>query len=531
MSAIAAGLNVKESARLREKDDMFIGNGEIKSLDFHPIPHDANYELDLHRPYIDDIELRLPDGEKMVRVEEVFDCWFESGSMPYAEAHYPFEKDSSFKPARGLFSNILGKGRGYPADFIAEGLDQTRGWFYSMLVLGTGLFGRAPYKNVVVNGIVLAEDGQKMAKSKNNFPDLLPVVNKYGADAMRYYLLSSPLVRAQEFCFSEKGVDEVVKKHIGRLLNVVSFYQLYAEEVSSDKLQVVNQNILDKWIISRLNQLNREVTMGLERYELDKATRPFADFIDDLSTWYLRRSRDRFKATSAKATAADGDDEADKVAALATTRFVLLELSKLLAPFMPFVAEEIYLKLKGGLESVHLEEWPVAGEIDGNLLENMKMTRTIASLGLEARSKAKINVRQPLSKLQVASDKFQVSDSALLDLIKEEVNVKEVAFVQGDTLDTVAKVELDTNITPELKEEGAFRELIRAVQDARKEKGLNISDRAKLTVSTEGPALDFVKKSEAVIKKSTGLESISYDSLSEVNRISIGDYSIGIKLS
>ena len=215
-----------------------------------------SYELDLHRPYIDDVELRLPSGEKLKRVEEVFDCWFESGSMPFGEAHYPFEVERRklkvesgekietangkfgvriyFDPKEGFLGKItggkLGKSRGYPADFIAEGLDQTRGWFYSMLVLGVSLFGRSPYKNVVVNGIVLAEDGSKMSKSKSNFPDLMPVVNKYGADALRYYLLSSPLVRAQEFCFSERGVDEVVKKHIGRLLNVVIFMNCMEKE-------------------------------------------------------------------------------------------------------------------------------------------------------------------------------------------------------------------------------------------------------------------------------------------------------------
>ena len=365
-----------------------------KNLISVPLPHNDKYEIDLHRPFIDDVKLELASGEKLIRVEEVFDCWFESGSMPFGETHYPFQK-RDFSPATGFWSRILGKSRGYPADFIAEGLDQTRGWFYSMLVLGEALFGRSPYKNVIVNGIILAEDGQKMSKSKNNFPDLIPVINKYGADALRYYLLSSPAVRAQEFCFSEKGIDEVVKKHIGRLLNVMSFYGLYAKEAASDtatfsrpaELTSRNRtspsgassqnsqpsartisarsnsfgryessvsyaadstNILDQWILSRLNQLNSEVTQAMEKYELDKATRPFADFIDDLSTWYLRRSRDRFK----------GDDENDKVAALSTTRLVLIELSKLLAPFMPFIAEEIYMKLNGGIESVHLENWP-----------------------------------------------------------------------------------------------------------------------------------------------------------------------------
>jgi isoleucyl-tRNA synthetase len=563
LTSLALGLDDNGTISHRDRKLHYFDNAAPERLDFSPLPHNDDYEIDLHRPYIDEIELRLPSGERLTRVEEVFDCWFESGSMPFGEAHYPFQK-KDFNPATGFLGHILGKSHGYPADFIAEGLDQTRGWFYSMLVLGTALFARAPYKNVIVNGIVLSEDGQKMAKSKSNFPDLMPVVNKYGADALRYYLLSSPLVRAQEFCFSEKGVDEVVKKHIGRLLNVVSFYGLYANEVESRKSiksKVENQsmeagtsfegapqslargwsgfsaentrtpmkivpaemrdgmehNILDQWILSRLNQLNNEVTNSLDKYELDKATRPFADFIDDLSTWYLRRSRDRFK----------GDDEVDKSAALSTTRFVLLELSKLLAPFMPFIAEKIYLKLHGGLESVHLESWPITGKIDMGLFKKMKTVREITSFGLEARSKAKINVRQPLSKLKVKSEKLIVENTPFLELIKEEVNVKEVMFDKNIS----SEVELDTIITPELKEEGNIRELTRAIQDARKEKGLVISDKAKLVVSAEGLALDFLRNNESVIKKTTGLESVSYNSLSEANRILVGDYSIGIKIS
>jgi isoleucyl-tRNA synthetase len=258
-------------------------------------------------------------------------------------------------------------------------------------------------------------------------------------------------------------------------------------------------NILDQWILSRLNQLNNEVTNGLEKYELDKATRPFADFIDDLSTWYLRRSRDRFK----------GENEADKASALATTRFVLLELSKLLAPFMPFVAEDIYLKLNGGLESVHLEKWPTALKIDNNLLENMKVVRKIASLGLEARSKAKINVRQPLGKLLVKKiqdprSKIQ-KDTDLINLIKEEVNVKEVTF--DANLST--EVELDLDITPELKEEGELRDLIRAIQDRRKDQGLTIQDRPTLKIFVEDKTKQiFIEKNKQQLIKAVLLKNI-----------------------
>jgi len=541
LSSIVLGLDDRGAIDYRDNKLHYFDNAAPEKLDFAPLPHNDKQEIDFHRPYIDDIKLQLPSGERLIRTEEVFDCWFESGSMPFGEAHYPFE-NRDFAPARGLLSNILGKSRGYPADFIAEGLDQTRGWFYSMLVLGSSLFGRAPYKNVIVNGIILAEDGQKMSKSKNNFPDLLPVVNTYGADALRYYLLSSPAVRAQEFCFSERGVDEVVKKHIGRLLNVISFYELYAREAASDtatfgssqKLALRNRtspsglsvetsqpsaqtisarsnspravessvssavysdNILDQWILSRLSQLNREVTEGMERYELDKATRPFADFIDDLSTWYLRRSRDRFK----------GDDDADKTAALSTTRFILLELSKLLAPFMPFVAEDIYLKLGGGMESVHLEAWPVAGKTDEDLIEKMKAVRAIASLGLEARSKAKINVRQPLQKIKVASEKFKPMEADLAELIKGEVNVKGILFEAHLS----ANVELDTHITQELEEEGELRDLIRAIQDRRKEKGLTIQDRPTLKIFAEDKDMQaFIQRNRSELLKAVLLNDI-----------------------
>ena len=559
LEAISAGLDNRSTTSIQSSDNPHhLKNADPKKLDFAPLPHNDEYELDLHRPYIDEIDLRLSSGEKLTRVEEVFDCWFESGSMPYGEAHYPFKvesrklkvesprQESLFDPKAGLLSKltggILGKSRGYPADFIAEGLDQTRGWFYSMLVLGTALFGRTPYKSVIVNGIVLSEDGSKMSKSKNNFPDLLPVVNKYGADALRYYLLSSPLVRAQEFCFSEKGVDDVVKKHIGRLLNVVSFYELYKEEKESrsalrasgpmgskeakskdendalayNDLSAATQaavvsgavkelNILDQWIISRLNELNKEVTEAMEKYELDKATRPFADFIDDLSTWYLRRSRDRFKA----------DDKVDKAAALSTTRFVLLELAKLLAPFMPFVAEDIYLKLGGDLQSVHLEKWPITLKVDTDLLLNMKTVRKISSLGLEARSKAKINVRQPLQKLKVKAQSPKLEGAGLLALIREEVNIKEVSFDQNIS----TEVELDTIITPELKEEGELRDLIRAIQDKRKEQGLNIHDRPTLKIFVEDKAKRaFLEKNKQQLLKAVLLGDLEVISVIPASR-------------
>ena len=505
------GLTKKESVALRGQSEYFIDNAKPINLDFHPLPHNAEYELDLHRPFIDDIPLVSEKGNKIKRIPEVFDCWFESGAMPFGEAHYPFNKNE-FNPKPGPFTRILGKTKGYPADFIAEGQDQTRGWFYLMIVLGVALFGKSPYKKVVVNGLVLAEDGQKMSKSKKNYPELMLIVNKYGADALRYYLMSSPIVHAQDLCFSEKGVDEVVKKHIGRLNNVVTFYEMYAGANVND---ILTTNVLDQWMLARLAELRKEVTDNLERYEIDKAIRPFADFIDDLSTWYLRRSRDRFK----------GEDISDKEMAISTTKIVLVELSKLLAPFMPFIAEDIYLKLKGKdnkmKESVHLESWPEIKKFDKEIIDSMRNVRKIASLGLEARMKAKINVRQPLARLSLKTN----IPAGLTELIKDEVNIKEV--IVDETL--TEEVVLDKNITPELKEEGTVREIMRAVQDMRKEKGLTIQDRAVLFVDTDEKGKALFIKNKNTISSATLLRDIVFKNLS-VPSVSVGEINFKMDL-
>jgi isoleucyl-tRNA synthetase len=514
LTSVAGGLDREESIKIRGREDHYVDNAKPIKLDFHPLPHNSEYELDLHRPFIDDIELVSEKGNKMKRIPEVFDCWFESGSMPFGEAHYPFNK-CNFNPRPGPFTKILGKTKGYPADFIAEGLDQTRGWFYSMLVLGVALFGKSPYKKVVVNGLVLAEDGQKMSKSKKNYPDIMYIINKYGADALRYYLMSSPIVHAQDLCFSEKGVDEVVKKHIGRLNNVVTFYEMYARDHVNknkeiDTKKIPNNNILDQWITARLGELVKEVTENLEKYEIDKAIRPFADFIDDLSTWYLRRSRDRFKS--------------DNVA-LVTTRIVLVELSKLLAPFMPFLAEDIYGRLKvyddKMKESVHMESWPKVEKFDKKIIESMHEVRRVASLGLEARMKVKINVRQPLSKLTI---KTNIPEN-MLDLIKDEVNVKEVLV---DTK-LVEEVVLDINITPELRDEGAVRELVRMIQDLRKEKGLTIQDRVTLVLDIEEKGKDLVLKNKSNISSTTLLKDIVFKDL-EGETINISGMNIKVNI-
>ncbi|MEK7609827.1 MAG: class I tRNA ligase family protein [Patescibacteria group bacterium] len=516
LMTVAQGMNREQSLIFRGHEE-FLLNAEVKKLDFTPLPHNSEYELDLHRPFIDDLGLKTSEGNKLVRVPDVFDCWLESGSMPYGENHYPFE---SAQDTQGRFARIFEpesswfkKSQGYPADFIAEGVDQTRGWFYSMLVLGVALFGKAPYKKVIVNGLVLAEDGQKMAKRKNNYPNPMSLVDKYGADSLRYYLLSSPVVRGQDLRFSEKGVDEITKKLINRLLNVVSFYEMYKDQskVKSQKSKVESQNVLDQWIIARLNETITAVTVGLESGELDRASWPLMDLTDDISTWYLRRSRERFK----------GDNESDKNSALETTRFILLQVSKLLAPFTPFIAEEIYRKIKNqelqirddingsnsdSIQSVHLELWPTAGAVDSELIKSMKLVRDLASKGLEARMMTKINVRQPLQSLRIKNDQGSMVNSQLVDLIKDEVNVKEIAF--GAKIET--DVQLDVNITPELKEEGMVRELIRAIQDLRKEKGLSVNDKVILLIETDDAGRKFIEKNSTKISSVSLLGDITF---------------------
>lgn len=539
--SMAEGLNVEQSIALKPKGVYFMKNAQIIPVPYTPLPHNANYELDLHRPFIDTIELKTESGVKLERVPDVFDCWFESGAMPYGENNYPFCNDDGkkglvghgiFEPKAGLFK----KSKGYPADFIAEGLDQTRGWFYSMLVLGVALFGHAPYKKVIVNGLVLAEDGQKMSKSKKNFPDPMLIVEKYGADALRYYLLSSPVVHGQDLRFSEKGVDEVVKKLVNRLLNVVSFYEMYVDKEKrvNSKEQKESHNILDQWIVSRLNQTIAEVTDGLEKGEIDRATRPLMDLTDDLSTWYLRRSRDRFK----------GDDVADKEAALATTQYVLAEMSKLLAPFTPFLAEEIWQKV-GGEGSVHLQSWSVVGKVDLQVIDNMEIIRKIAEVGLFLRSQKKVNVRQPLAHIsfQITAKRPDLSEGTLA-ILKDELNVKSARnddlskftgpmIVEEGPWSYVNSggviVGIDFDITPELKEEGMVRELIRAVQDLRKAKGLNVSDRAILTVEADDKGRAFLEKNRTQLASVCAVSDIQFGSIN-TESVTLGDISLKLSL-
>ena len=469
-------------------------NAEMRALTFTPLPHNRNFELDYHRPYIDEIELVDTDGERLVRVPDVFDCWFESGSMPYGQQHFPFENKNIFDPEKGI---------GFPADFIAESVDQTRGWFYSLIVLGTALFGQSPYKHVITNGLVLAEDGRKMSKSLKNYPDPMDVVDLYGADTLRFYLLSSPIIRGEDLNFSEKNLAELARKNIGRLANVLSFYELYKDTDVVAEHALRSSHVLDRWILSRLSEVVTEITEGMEGYELDRATRPITGFIDDLSVWYLRRSRERLKYGIAE----------DQMYTLATLRYVLKTFSLVMAPSMPFFAEYLFqvVREENDMVSVHLETWPeesALNEVAMSGIHAMQVVRNIVSLGLEARNETGIKVRQPLQSLTVAKLPALMQDKReeYYALMCDEVNVKEIK--EDDSLGTT--VLLDTTLTPALKEEGEVRELMRHVQELRKKAGLEPQDTIVLTVDTDSEGQQIVSQYKDLIVRTVNATDVRF---------------------
>ncbi len=511
MQTVALGMlpeNIVADLDKNYKEMFYLENAEVRKLDFSPLPHNSDYEVDFHKPYIDTVVFKCDCGGKFKRINEVFDCWFESGSMPYASVHYPFENKEKFEA-------------NFPADFIAEGVDQTRGWFYLLMVLSTALFDKPTFKNVIVNGFILAEDGQKMSKRLKNYPDLMYVVEKYGADALRYYILSSPAVRGEDLRFSEKGVDEVYKKLILRLQNVVSFYELYAGEVGEDN-GPEGENILDVWIKARLSSLAEDVESHLKDYELDRASRPIMDFVDDLSTWYIRRSRDRFKS----------EDAEERIRAVITTRYVLVELSKIIAPFMPFIAEDIYQRvMRDNTASVHLQLWPFFGEVaddetnkKNKLFEEMSKVRKIVSLALDERKRLNQPVRQPLRELRINDEGFK-DRPELLVLIMEEVNVKKIDF--SDKIE--GTIWLDPELDEELFEEGNLRDLIRRLQDMRKKMGLRPEQKVTLGFSGSVFVRNFIHKFETELGRVVGVKEIKELDI-DTEEVKIGEMRMKVSL-
>lgn len=476
LEVAAKGLNPVEAVEAKVTRTMF-ENAEVRELLFTPFPHNDAFELDFHRPYIDTIEL-FEAGTQLVRVPDVFDCWFESGSMPYAQHHFMGENEEEFKKEY------------FPAQFIAEGLDQTRGWFYSLIVLGTALFGKSPYENVIVNGLVLAEDGKKMSKSLQNYPDPMELVKRTGADAMRLYLLSSSIMRGEDLNFSEKEVMELQRKNIGRLHNVLAMYEMFADGTAE---KTDSAHVLDRWIVTRLNEFIQESTTGYKKYELDKATRPIGDFVDDLSVWYVRRSRDRFK----------GEDAVDRALAVGTLRYVLHQLALVIAPAMPFYAEYLWQAVRAETDahSVHLAAWPTGGSVDTESIEQMDMVREIVTTALEARTKANMRVRQPIARVT-----GPVLPEELAQIVLDELNAKQYVGHKE------TEVSIDTALTTELIEEGAVRELMRAIQGKRKSEGLQPADTITLIIDTNEAGQAVIEAHAHMIQSTVGAKEIEFSS-------------------
>lgn len=470
--------------------------------------YDELYELsgvrldDYHRPWVDAIEFDI-DGEHFQRVDKVLDCWFESGSMPFAQLHYPFENKEKFEA-------------NYPADFIVEYMGQVRAWFYYVHVVNTALFGHNAYKNVITTGTLAGNDGRKMSKSLGNFTDPNELMDKFSADSLRFLLLSSPVLSGEDFALIDKDVSDVARKLTG-IWNVFDFFTTYAAVDGFDSptsLEVITdfadfKNPLDVWIISEVHALRNHITTGMEQYNLPDAMSQILPFLDDLSNWFVRRSRRRFWKS---------EDDTDKNEAYRTLSYILIYLSLILAPFTPFLAEELYQQMTGASkmgnserqklqlpESVHLCDWPQAGAVDAEVAAEMARTRSIIAEALalrmrRAENEAQIKIRQPLAKLSVvfasAEDKAAPLSEFYTQMIAEEVNVKQVeyleaaiaaapsGFASAQTPDFT--IYLDKNITQELAAEGFVRELIRVVQSARKKAGLNVDDRIKLRLSWAG---------------------------------------------
>lgn len=442
------------------------GNEHVKVVgSYAELKELSGVELeDYHRPWVDDVAFTI-DGVEYKRIEKVMDCWFESGSMPFAQFHYPFENVDVFEAS-------------FPGDFISEYIGQVRAWFYYVHAVNVGLFGHNAYKNVIVTGNLMGEDGRKLSKSLGNYTDPNELMDTYSADSLRFLMLSSPVLSGEDFAIRNKDVSDIARK-LTMIWNMYDFFTMYAEVDAwewNGELEDPSgtcTNVLDQWIISRLHGVIQEVEQHMERYDVPSALAPILPFIDDASNWYVRRSRKRFWKS--------GNTE-DKNNAYTTLHYVLVRLSMVLAPFTPFLAEELYQKLTGG-ESVHLLDWPKVGHVNELALDHMETVREVITLGLGERAAAGIKVRQPLAsaKLTIPFDITQTGKEELYTIVADELNVKKVTCSVSNDVG----IELDLQLTPQLQREGMMREVIRFVQNARKKAGLQVDDRIELALISE----------------------------------------------
>ncbi|MBI3889554.1 isoleucine--tRNA ligase [Candidatus Saccharibacteria bacterium] len=416
---------------------------------------------DYHRPWVDDVTFTI-DGVKYTRIDKVMDSWFEAGSMPFAQFHYPFENKQKFED-------------NFPGDFIVEYIGQVRAWFYYMHSMSIALFGENSFKNVIVTGNVAGNDGRKMSKSYGNFTDPNELMDKFSADSLRFLLLQSPLLNGEDFALQDKEVGDVARK-LSMVWNMYDFFTMYAEVdgweydgTLKDPLEDCT-NPLDIWIISRLHQLIADVEKNMDAYNIPDAIDPILPFLDDASNWFVRRSRRRFWKS---------EDDGDKEMAYRTLHYVLTRLSYVLAPFTPFLAEELYHNLTGDTESIHLKDWTPAGRVNELVVKDMEEVREYVNQALSLRAKERIKIRQPLASVTVPTMGEFVNFE---DILVDELNVKKV--IQGSEL------ALDFELTPELKREGLMREVVRHIQSARKAAGLNVDDRINLSLSTNDQTLE-----------------------------------------
>ena len=495
------GLSNKELLR-ENLDKKTIRTGELRKIKVSFLPYNQEGNLDLHRPLIDGVKFGCKKcGGLMEREKYVLDCWFDSGAMPFAQSRWPFEQKKKEKPPK-LF----------PAEYISEAIDQTRGWFYTLLAVSTLLGFESPYKNVVCLGHVLDAKGEKMSKSKGNIVDPWQVIAKYGADALRWYFytVNQP---SDSKLFSEKEVGDSFKKFLLTYWNCWLFLETYGKKLKKNK-KIKSKNVLDKWIFSRLNNLILEVTKALDDYDIVASARKIENFvIEDLSQWYIRRSRKRFQPASYQKSNIEKNDLEE---ATATLYRVLLILTKLAAPFVPFLSEEIYQKLiklvnlsekKKDFYSVHLEKWPEVRKklIDNKLEEKMVRVREISSLGLRERARLGIKIRQPLREL-AAGKLADGLDPELINLVKEELNIKSFRY-EAELKETIR---LDTEITAELRDEGILREVTRHIQEIRKELGLKPKDKIIVQFSASEKLIDILNRNKKFILTTTKAKGLEF---------------------